>query len=313
MRRKGTREMKKGFDDIVAKVKECGMKKVAVSVAQDSAVLEAVRAAKDRGIADAVLVGDEAKIKEIAAQIGVKIDYFKIIDEPDMIASSLKAVKLANDGEVDMYMKGLIDTKNFLKSVLDKEVGLRTGGPLSHVCVFDIPMIDKLLFLTDVAFMTYPTLEDKVSIIKNTVPVCNACGIVNPKVAPLAAVEVVNPKMPATVEAQQLTEMCANGEIKDCIVDGPLSLDLAIDPEAAKHKGATDRKIQGDADVLLFPDIHAGNLVYKALVHTVPGVKNGCILTGTKVPVILTSRSDTFETKVNSIALAAVVAHELNK
>lgn len=305
--------MKKGFDDIVAKVKECGMKKVAVSVAQDSAVLEAVRAAKDRGIADAVLVGDEAKIKEIAAQIGVKIDDFEIINEPDMIQASLTAVKLAHDGKVDMYMKGLIDTKNFLKSVLDKEVGLRTGGPLSHVCVFDIPMVDKLLFLTDVAFMTYPTLEDKVSIIKNTVPVCNACGIVNPKVAPLAAVEVVNPKMPATVEAQQLTEMCANGEIKDCIVDGPLSLDLAIDPEAAKHKGATDRKIQGDADVLLFPDIHAGNLVYKALVHTVPGVKNGCILTGTKVPVILTSRSDTFETKVNSIALAAVVAHELNK
>ncbi len=305
--------MKKGFDDIVAKVKECGMKKVAVSVAQDSAVLEAVRAAKDRGIADAILVGDEAKIKEIAAQIGVKIDDFKIINEPDMIQASLTAVKLAHDGEVDMYMKGLIDTKNFLKSVLDKEVGLRTGGPLSHVAVFDIPMIDHLLFLTDVAFMTYPTLEDKANIIKNTVPVCKACGIELPKVAPLAAVEVVNPKMPATVEAQQLTEMCEKGEITGCVVDGPLSLDLAIDAEAAKHKGATGRKIQGDADVLLFPDIHAGNLVYKALVHTVPGVKNGCILTGTKVPVILTSRSDTFETKVNSIALAAVVAHELNK
>lgn len=305
--------MKKGFDDIVAKVKECGMKKVAVSVAQDSAVLEAVRAAKDRGIADAILVGDEAKIKEIAAQIGVKIDDFKIINEPDMIQASLTAVKLAHDGEVDMYMKGLIDTKNFLKSVLDKEVGLRTGGPLSHVAVFDIPMIDHLLFLTDMAFMTYPTLEDKANIIKNTVPVCKACGIELPKVAPLAAVEVVNPKMPATVEAQQLTEMCEKGEITGCVVDGPLSLDLAIDAEAAKHKGATGRKIQGDADVLLFPDIHAGNLVYKALVHTVPGVKNGCILTGTKVPVILTSRSDTFETKVNSIALAAVVAHELNK
>ena len=305
--------MKKSFDTIVSKVKECGMKKVAVSVAQDSAVLEAVRAAKDRGIAEAVLVGDEAKIKEIAAQIGVDVSDFEIINEPDMIQASLTAVKLAHDGKVDMYMKGLIDTKNFLKSVLDKEVGLRTGKPLSHVAVFDIPMLDKLLFLTDVAFMTYPTLEDKVSIINNTVPVCKACGVDMPKVAPLAAVEVVNPKMPATVEAQQLTEMCENGEIKDCIVDGPLSLDLAIDPEAAKHKGATNRKIQGDADILLFPDIHAGNLVYKALVHTVPGVKNGCILTGTKVPVILTSRSDTFETKVNSIALAAVVANELNK
>ena len=240
------------------------------------------------------------------------LEGFEIIDEPDVIQASLKAVKLAHEGKADMYMKGLIDTKNFLKSVLDKEVGLRTGKPLSHVCVFEIPGIDRLLFLTDVAFMTYPTLEDKVHIIENTLPVCKACGIETPKVAPLAAVEVVNPKMPATVEAAELTKMCEEGQITGCIIDGPLSLDLAIDAEAAKHKGATDRKIQGDADMLLFPDIHAGNLVYKAIVHMVK-VKNGCILTGTKVPVILTSRSDTFETKVNSIALAAVVAEEMKR
>lgn len=305
--------MNKGFDDIISKISECGTKTVAVAVAQDSAVLEAVQAAKERNIANAILVGDEAKIKEIAASLNIDVSGFEIIDEPDMIQASLIAVKLAHDGKADMYMKGLVDTKNFLKSVLDKEVGLRTGSPLSHVAVFDIPGLEQLLFLTDVAFMTYPTLEDKVSIIKNTVPVCKACGVDTPKVAPLAAVEVVNPKMPATVEAAELTKMNAEGQITDCIVDGPLSLDLAIDPEAALHKGATDRKIQGDADVLLFPDIHAGNLVYKALVHTVPGVKNGCILTGTKVPVILTSRSDTFETKVNSIALAAVVAEEMKK
>lgn len=304
--------MKQGFDDIIAKVKECGKKTVAVSVAQDSAVLEAVQAAKERGIADAILVGDEAKIREIAASLNMDPDGFEIINEPDMIQASLTAVKLAHDGKVDMYMKGLIDTKNFLKSVLDKEVGLRTGNALSHVAVFEIPGIEQLLFLTDVAFMTYPTLEDKVNIINNTVPVCKACGIENPKVAPLAAVEVVNPKMPATVDAAELARMNEAGEITGCIVDGPLSLDLAIDPEAAKHKGATDRKIQGDADVLLFPDIHAGNLVYKAIVH-MTDMKNGCILTGTKVPVILTSRSDTFETKVNSIALAAVVAEELKK
>jgi len=305
--------MNKGFDDIISKISECGMKTVAVAVAQDSAVLEAVQAAKERGIANAILVGDEAKIKEIAVSLNIDVSGFEIINEPDMIQASLIAVKLAHDGKADMYMKGLVDTKNFLKSVLDKEVGLRTGSPLSHVAVFDIPNIPQLLFLTDVAFMTYPTLEDKVSIIKNTVPVCKACGVETPKVAPLAAVEVVNPKMPATVEAAELTKMNAEGQITGCIVDGPLSLDLSIDPEAALHKGATDRKIQGDADVLLFPDIHAGNLVYKALVHTVPGVKNGCILTGTKVPVILTSRSDTFETKVNSIALAAVVAEEMKK
>ncbi len=305
--------MSKGFDSIISKVSTCGMKTVSVAVAQDSAVLEAVQAAKERNIANAILVGDEEKIKEVAASINMDLTGFEIIHEPDMIQASLTAVKLAHDGKADMYMKGLVDTKNFLKSVLDKEVGLRTGKPLSHVAVFDIPGAENLLFLTDVAFITYPTLEDKVNIINNTVPVAKACGVDCPKVAPLAAVEVVNPKMPTTVEAAELTKMNAEGQITDCIVDGPLSLDLAIDPEAALHKGATGRKIQGDADILLFPDIHAGNLVYKALVHTVPGVKNGCILTGTKVPVILTSRSDTFETKVNSIALAAVVAEEMKK
>ena len=305
--------MNGGFDSIISKINECGMKTVSVAVAQDSAVLEAVKAAKERNIANAILVGDAAKIQEVADSIGMDLTGYEIIDEPDMIQASLKAVNLVHEGKADMYMKGLIDTKNFLKSVLDKEVGLRTGSPLSHVCVFEVPGISQLLFLTDVAFMTYPTLEDKVSIIGNTLPVARACGVECPKIAPLAAVEVVNPKMPATVEAAELTKMNEEGQITGCVVDGPLSLDLAIDPEAAKHKGATDRKIQGDADILLFPDIHAGNLVYKAIVHMVPGVKNGCILTGTKVPVILTSRSDTFETKVNSIALAAVVAEEMNK
>ena len=304
--------MRQGFDEIIAKVKELDMKKVSVSVAQDSAVLEAVVAAREQGIADAILVGDESKIKEIAAENHLDISGFEIINEPDVIQASLTAVKLAHDGKADMYMKGLIDSKNFLKSVLDKEVGLRTGKPLSHVSVFDIKGMDRMLFLTDVAFMTYPTLEDKVNIINNTVPVCRACGVEVPKIAPVAAVEVVNPKMPATIEAAELTRMCEEGEIKGCIVDGPLSFDLAIDPEAAKHKGATDRKIQGDADVILFPDIHAGNLMYKALVH-LTDMRNGCILTGTKVPAILASRSDTFETKVNSIALAAVVAEELKK
>ena len=304
--------MKQGFDEVVAKVLKCGKKTVAVSVAQDSAVLEAVKEAKEKNIADAILVGDEAKIREVADSIGMDLTGYEIIDEPDMIQASLKAVKLAHDGRADMYMKGLIDSKDFLKSVFDKEVGLLTCNPLSHVAVFEIPGIDRLLFLTDVAFMPYPTLEDKVNIIKNTIPVCNACGVDNPKVAPLAAVEVVNPKMPVTVEAAELTKLCQEGQIPGCIVDGPLSLDLDIDPEAAKHKAATHRLIQGDADVLLFPDIHAGNLVYKAIVHMVK-MKNGCILTGTKVPVILTSRSDTFETKVNSIALAAVVAEEMKK
>ncbi len=302
--------MSKTFADLIAKVNECGMKKVAVAVAQDSAVLEAVKAAKERKIAEAILVGDEQKIKDIAASLNMDLSGFEIINVEDTTEAALTAVKLVHEGKADMYMKGLIDTKGFLKSVLDKEVGLRTGKPLSHVCVFEIQGIDHLLFLTDVAFIPYPTLEDKVNIIHNTLEITSACGIENPKVAPLAAVEVVNPKMPATVEAGELTQMNKEGKITGCIVDGPLSLDLAIDAEAAKHKGATDRAIQGDADILLFPDIHAGNLVYKCLVHTAK-VVNGNILTGTKAPVILTSRSDDFETKVNSIALGAVVAHAM--
>ena len=299
--------MSKTFEDLVAKVSQFDMKKVSVAVAQDSAVLEAVRAAKDRNIADAILVGDRDKIEAVAKEDKVDISDFEIVDIKDDIEASLAAVKLVRDGVADMYMKGIINTKDFLKSVLNKEVGRRTGNALSHVCVFDIKGIDHLLFLTDVAFIPYPSLEDKVNIINNTLPVVKACGIDNPKVAPLAAVEVVNPKMPVTVEAAELTQMNKDGKITGCIVDGPLSLDLAIDADAAKHKAATDRAIQGDADILLFPDIHAGNLVYKALVHTADAV-NGNILTGTKAPVILTSRSDTFEVKVNSLVLGAVVA-----
>ena len=268
------------FEDLIAKVKTCGKQKLAVAAAEDDAVLEAVDAAHKQGIADAILVGDEAAIRKIAAELNIDLSDYEIINEPDKVQASLKAVKLAHDGVANMYMKGLLDTKTFLKSVLDKEVGLRTGNTLSHVAVFEVKGIEQLLFLTDVA--------------------------------PLAAVEVVNPKMPCTVDADELRKMNAEGKITGCVVDGPLSMDIAIDPEAAHHKGAQDRPAAGHADILLFPDIQAGNLVYKTLVHTAD-CKNGCILTGTKVPAILTSRSDSFQTKVNSIALAAVVAAGLDQ
>lgn len=302
--------MMKTFNELLEQVKSLPMKKVAVACAQDDAVLEAVKAAKDMGIADAILVGDEAKIRTIADVLKMNIKDYEIIDVKDDYEAALTAVKMVHNGEADMYMKGLIDTKSFLRSVLDKEVGLRTDKTLSHVAVFDIKGIDRLLFMSDVAFIPYPDLETKANIIRNTVEVAHACGIANPKVAPLAAVEVVNPKMECTVDAEKLTQMCENGEIEGCVVDGPLSMDLAIEPEAAYHKGTTDRKIVGDADILLFPDIDAGNITYKTLVHTADAV-NGNILTGTKAPVILTSRSDEFDAKVNSIALAAVVANNL--
>ena len=304
--------MAKSFDELLKKIDTISKKKVSVAVAQDKAVLEAVKAAKERNIADAILVGDEDEIRKIGAELNMNMDEYEIIDEKDIVEAATKAVSLVHDGKADMYMKGLLPTGTFLKSVLNKEVGLRTGKPLSHVCVFELPGIDRLLFLTDVAFIPYPTLEDKKCMIDYTVEVAKACGVETPIVAPLAAVETVNPKMPVCVEADQLTQMNKNGEITGCIVDGPLSMDIALYMEAAEEKGAQDRPGAGKADILLFPDIHAGNLVYKSIVHMVD-CKNGNILTGTQAPVILTSRSDSFEVKVNSMALGAIVADEMAK
>ncbi|CVI71617.1 MAG TPA: phosphate butyryltransferase [Candidatus Fimimorpha faecalis] len=301
--------MSKSFDELVSKATSCGTKKLAVAVAQDDAVLEAVKIAKERGIADSILVGDKEKIEAVAAEMNMDLTGFEIIDEPDVAQAALTAVKLVHDKKADILLKGLLDTKLFLKSVLNKECGLRKGKMMSHVCVFEIEGIDRLLFFTDVAFNTYPSLEDKVTIINNAVEIAQACGIETPKVAPICAVEVVNPKMPPTVDAAALTEMNEKGEIKDCVVYGPLSMDLAIDPEAAKHKGVSN-PVAGHADILLFPNIDAGNITYKILVRTAK-VKNGNLLIGTSAPVILTSRSDDFETKINSIALAAVVADSI--
>ncbi len=301
--------MSKSFDELLSRVRDCGTKKLAVAVAQDAPVLEAVELVRREKLISPVLTGDKKRIEEIAADLSIDLGAgYEILDTQDDEAAALAAVRLVHDGDADIFMKGSLDSRLFLKSVLDREAGLRTGRLLSHVCVFEIPGIDRLLFLTDVAFMPYPTLEDKKVIISLAVDVARACGVEMPKVAPLAAVETVNDKMPVTVDAAELTRLNEAGEIRGCIIDGPLSMDLAIDPAAAEHKaGAKDRKIVGDADILLFPDIHAGNLVYKTLVRT-QAVKNGNILTGTKSPVILTSRSDTVEIKVNSVILAILMA-----
>lgn len=298
--------MSKSFEELISKANQKPLKKVSVSNAQDEPVLQAVKAAKEQNIATSILVGDEAKIREIAASIDMDLTDFEIINEPDTEAAALKAVELVHNGEADILLKGLLETKTFLKSVLNKEVGLRTGKMLSHVCVFEIEGIDRLLFFTDVAFNTYPTLADKVNIINNAVEVAHACGIECPKVAPLCAVETVNPKMQPTVDADNLTKMYEGGDFKGCQIYGPLSMDLAIDPEAAVHKGVTN-PVAGHADILLFPNIDAGNITYKILVRTAK-VKIGNVLVGTSAPVVLTSRSDDFQTKLNSIALATVIA-----
>lgn len=298
--------MSKSFEEILGKVKARPTKTVAVAVAQDEPVLEAVRDAKKNGIANAILVGDKEKIIAIAEKIDLNIADFEIVDEKDIKKAALKAVEIVSTGKADMVMKGLVDTATFLRSVLNKEVGLRTGKLMSHVAVFETEAFDRLIFLTDVAFNMYPTLKEKVDIIKNAAAVAHALGIEEPKVAPLCAIETVNENMPATVDAALLSKMSDRGQIKGCIVDGPYALDNALSEEAAKHKKVTGA-VAGKADILLMPNIETGNVMYKTLTFTTKS-KNGGILVGTAAPVILTSRSDSHETKMYSIALAALVA-----
>ncbi|MDU1854560.1 MAG: phosphate acyltransferase, partial [Clostridium baratii] len=224
--------MSRNFDDLLSKVRKVEPKKVAVAVAQDEPVLEAVKSAKEQGIADAILVGDKHEIKKIADKIGMDLTGYEIMHEKDIKKAALFAVQLVSSGKADMVMKGLVDTATFLRSVLNKEVGLRTGQLMSHVSVFEIPGMDRLLFLTDAAFNTYPELKDKASMINNSVKVAHACGVQVPKVAVIGAVEVVNPNMPATIDAALLAKMNDRGQIKGCIVDGPFALDNAISEEA---------------------------------------------------------------------------------
>lgn len=301
--------MSKNFDELLSKVKSVKLKKVSVAVAQDEPVLEAVKSAKEQGIADAILVGDKVKIKEIADKIEMDLTQYEVIHEPDTRKAALFAVQLVSSGRADMVMKGLVDTATFLRSVLNKEVGLRTGKLMSHVAVFEVEGIDRLLYITDAAFNTYPELKDKKQIIENSVLVAHACGLAMPKVAPVCAVEVVNPNMPATIDASLLSKMNERGQIKGCIVDGPLALDNALSEEAAHHKGITG-PVAGKADIIMLPNIETANVMYKCLTYTAKS-RNGGLLVGTSAPVILTSRADSFETKVNSIALAALVSESL--
>lgn len=297
--------MIKSFHEIVNKVKNNKMKTIAVAAAEDEQVLEAVKAAKEQSIADAILVGDEIKIIQMAKKIEMDISQFKIINEKDRNNTSITAVELVSSGQADMLMKGFVDTATFLKAVLDKQAGLRTGRLMSHVAVFEIPGYDRLILLTDAAFNINPDLKVKLELINNAVEVAKAVEIQIPRVAAICAVELVNPEMYATVDAAILSKMNERGQIKGCIVDGPLAIDNALSEEAAKHKNITG-EVAGKADILLLPNIEAANSVYKTLTYTTC-CQNGGIVMGTSAPVVLTSRADSFESKLYSIALAALV------
>jgi phosphate butyryltransferase len=296
------------FTEILKAVKKKSIKKVAVAVAQDEPVLEAVRDAINEGIAQAVLVGDRRAIEAIAGSIGMSLEGVEIIDEMDNVKASKIAVSLVSSKKADMVMKGLVDTATFLRAVLDKETGLRTGSLLSHVAVFEVPALQRLLILTDAAMNISPDLAAKKQILENAVGVAHAIGIEVPRVAPVCAVEVVNPDMQATIDAAVLSKMNDRGQIKGCIVDGPLAIDNAISEEAARHKGIQS-PVAGHADIILVPNIESGNVMYKTLTYTA-NARIGAVLAGAAAPVILTSRADSPESKMNSIALASLAASD---
>ncbi len=275
---------------------------IAVAVAQDEEVLSAVEDARRLGLANAILVGDEEKIRQIANALFISMEPYTIIHEPDLIQCCKIAVSLVREGKASVLMKGLVDTALVLKEVLQGDTGLRTDRLLSHVAVFEVPGFDRLLCLSDAAMNIAPTLEEKKQIILNAADVAHALGIPDPVVACVCAVEKVKAKMPATIEAAALSESGLPG----CRVVGPLALDNAISVEAARHKGITDPRA-GHADILLMPDIEAGNIMYKTLVF-LGRARNAGIIIGAKAPIILTSRADSHESKLNSIALALHVA-----
>jgi len=297
--------MIKSFDEILQKAKSQEKRTVSVAVAQDKHVLEAIKDAKEQGLVNAILVGNLEKIKEIAKEIGMDLADYEVVNENDDRKAALKAVEIVSSGKADMVMKGLIDTANFLRAVLNKEIGLRTGKIMSHIAVFEVKKLEKLVMITDSAFNMYPGLEEKIDIVKNSVTVAHAIGIENPKVAPICAVEVVNPKMPATLDAATLSKMNDRGQIKGCIIDGPLALDNAISKEAAHHKGIVS-EVAGETDILLVPNIEAGNFLGKSLTYFAQAESAGVIV-GAKCPVVLVSRADSAKSKLYSIALGAVL------
>jgi phosphate butyryltransferase len=303
--------MIRSFEDVISKASQLKMKKVAVACAEDKPVLEAIKGAKENNIADAILVGNKEEIVKILKELDMNEADYEIIDEKSPSIAALKAVELVSSKKANMVMKGLVDTATFLRAVLNKEIGLRTGKLMSHVAVFEVDKFDRLLFITDAAFNIAPDLNAKIDILNNAVIMARAIGIETPKVAPICAVEVVNPSMQATIDAAILTKMNDRGQIKNCIVDGPLALDNALSEVAAAHKKITGL-VAGNADIFLMPNIESGNVFYKSLTYA-SNSKNGGILVGTSSPVILTSRADSYESKMNSIALAALVAHELDK
>lgn len=296
--------MIKSFSDLMRQAKAKGPKKVAVAVAQDEVVLEALSDAFKEGIATPILFGDRPASEQAAQKAKVDIRGWELFDIKDAAEASRAAVKAVSSGQADFLMKGMVATSTFLKAVLDKEVGLRTGRLLSHVAVMESKDYPRLILVSDGGMNIKPDLMAKVDIINNAVEIAHKLGVDNPRVAVLAAVEVFNPEMQDTIDAAHLSKMADREQIKGCLVDGPLAMDLAVSDEAVAHKRIKSQ-VAGKADILLTPEIASGNMLVKGLIY-LGGAQAAGIIAGAAKPVVMLSRADSKQQKINSIALGVV-------
>jgi phosphate butyryltransferase len=277
-------------------------RRIAVVAAHDDNVLSSLKEAFNRGFAQPILIGDKQRIFELADSIEFDLSKVSVIQEDDNERSARIAIEMVHSGEAHALMKGILPTADFMKAVLNKETGLKSNRLISHTMVIENENYPKLLFVTDAAITIEPDLQQKVELIRNSVDIARSLGVEKPKVAVLAAIEVVNTSIKSTLDAALLTQMCKRGQIRDCIVDGPLSLDLAISNESVKHK-KIESDVAGDADILLAPNIDAANILVKSLAFLQKN-KMCHIITGAKAPLVVTSRSDESMTKYYSIITA---------
>lgn len=290
------------LQNMLSRVAEFPKKIVAVAAADDERMMTVVEEAVRLNLASFLLFGNEEEIRRLVEERKINWQFVTIVSTDSIEKSAQEAVKAVHNREADILMKGMVPTSVLMKAVLNKDYGLRVGRLFSHVAAFDIPNYKKLLFITDSALNIAPDLEQKVHIIENSVEVARKVGVELPKVAPIAAVEVVNPEMTATVDAAILSQMNRRGQINNCIIDGPLGLDNAISKDAAQYKGIKG-EVAGDADILVVPTVEIGNILYKSLVYFAKANVGGFI-TGAKAPIVLTSRSDSTINKLYSIAFA---------
>ena len=297
----------KNFKEIFAELQGRGQKKRMIAAwGVDTHTIAAAAKAVEAGLADVTLVGDQDMIAAACAEENVDAALFTIVHNANELASIAEAVQMIRDGKGDFLMKGLCSTDKFLRAILNKETGLLPPkGTLTHCTVLETPAYHKLLFVGDVAVIPAPDFKQKQIIMGELVKVAKSAGISLPKVAIIAATEQVLPSQPATMEAAMLSKMVDRGQIRGCVADGPLALDVAIDQESVEIKGLVS-PVAGDADCLLFPNIESGNVFYKANSKLVAGVRQAGILVGAKVPCVLSSRADSIDTKLNSIAMAAL-------